>query len=52
MEANLRELDDSLSIECSPKALENMLYRIEDMMLYENQDWLMLMKPAKVHYVS
>jgi len=51
MATSLREVEESFDLVNSSESLEAILFRIDDLMKYENQDWLMLMRPAKVHYV-
>ena len=48
MAMNLRRLDERFSSASDPQALESLLQETERLMLLETQDWLMLMRFAKL----
>jgi nucleoside 2-deoxyribosyltransferase len=52
MKIAMTELDENFSQVSSPVQLESLLRKMEELMLLENQDWLTLMKFAKLETVA
>lgn len=52
MAMNLKALDERFSSVNEPEGLESLLRETEELMLLETQDWLMLMRFAKLEVAA